>query len=121
MDMAKDSAFQKKLGDAWQKCGDRADSARTSSHALRNELRNKSGSDSAKVMGTRDSTKRERIQGAIDAMERNSARMATQVKESQVQTQIRMTERRDELIQLQQRIREKKAEQAAAKEEAAAE
>lgn len=110
--MDRDSAFEKRLGDAMEKCGTKADSARKASSFIRGEIAGKTAADSAKFMGARDSTKRERIQGAIDAMERNSTRMATQVKGSQEKTQVRMTERRDELIQLQQRIREKKAEQA---------
>jgi hypothetical protein len=113
MDMAKDSAFEKRLGDAMQKCGTRADSARETSKFVRGEIAGKSAADSAKYMGERDSTKKEAIQGAIDAMERHSTRMATQVKDVQEKTQVRMTERRDELIQLQQKIQEKKAEKAA--------
>lgn len=104
-----------KIQDAMDRCGAKADSARESSRVMRGEMAGKTAEERAKIMGERDSTKRERIQGAIDALDRNSARMGTQVKEVQERTQVRMTERRDELIQLQQRIRERKAEQEAGK------
>jgi hypothetical protein len=104
-----------KIQDAMDKWGSKIDSAREASVKTRGEFTGKPDCDTGKVMGVRDSTKRERLQGAIDALDRNSTRMGTQVKDVQEKTQIRMTERRDEMIQKQQRIRERKAEQDAAK------
>jgi hypothetical protein len=104
----RDSAFAQKMRDAMEKCRTKADSAREAAHRSWGESNGKPKLDSAKV-AQRDSTRHVRIQGAIDAMEKNSARMAEKVRENQQQTAVRMQERRDELIQLQKKILERKA------------
>jgi hypothetical protein len=111
----RDSAFAAKMKEAMEKCGTRADSAREYARTSRGELAGKTGADSARVVAERDSAAHVRLQGAIDALDRNSTRMGTQVRESQERTAVRMQERRDDLIQLQQKILERKAAQAAEK------
>ena len=111
----RDSAFAEKMKEAMDRCGSKADSAREYAHKTRGEIEGKTGEDSAKVMARHDSTTHVRMQGAIDALERNSTRMGSQVRESQERNAARMQERRDEMIQLQKKILERKAAQEAEK------
>jgi hypothetical protein len=95
-----------KFKDAMDKCGSMADSARETAMEMRDHMRDSTGADSAKVMDQHHAMKRERLQGAIDALDKVSERMGTQVRGASDQAQTRIMERRDELIQKQQRIRE---------------
>jgi hypothetical protein len=100
--------FGEKFRDAMHRGGCKMDSARQARKDLWEKMKDSADVDTGKVMGQHRQMKRERMQGAIDALERVSERMGTQVKGQQDQTQVRIQERRDELIQQQQRIREKK-------------
>ncbi len=95
-----------KIKDAMDRCGSKADSAREVVRGFREEMRDTADGDTAKVMDQHRAMKRERLQGAIDALDKVSERMGAQVKGASDQAQTRIMERRDELIQKQERIRE---------------
>ncbi|MBN1575478.1 MAG: hypothetical protein JW913_02945 [Chitinispirillaceae bacterium] len=105
-----DSArFAEKFKEAMDRGCGKADSAREARRELREHMKDSADIDTGKVMDRHRTMKRERLQDAIDALERSSERIGAQVKnEAQGRTQARLMERRDELIQLQQRNREKK-------------
>jgi hypothetical protein len=110
----KDSAWiaermQKKMKDGIDKGNSRSDSAKQAARDLRKELQGKNAADSAKIIKEHNGRNQERLQNAIDALDKASTRTNAQVEDVKARTQSRLQEKKAELQQLQEKLREKKA------------
>jgi hypothetical protein len=110
----KDSAWiaermQKKMKDGMDQGNSRSDSAKQAARDIRKELHGKNAADSAKILKEHNARNQERLQNAIDALDKASTKTNAQVEEVKARTQSRLQEKKAELQQLQEKQRAKKA------------
>lgn len=98
-----------KLHEAYQKAGEDADKAHAAAVEFQNQMRTRSGEDAEKVMEQRRAEANVRLQGAIDALERASEKVGTQVEDVRERIQSRIAEKRQKLMDLQKKILERQA------------
>lgn len=108
--------LKEKLHQAYEKAGHDADTARKAAMACQRDMMEKMKADSGKAMEQRRAEANVRLQHAIDAIDRASQKVGTQVQEVRDRIQARLAEKRKELVELQQKILERQAARKAEKE-----
>ncbi len=68
-------------------------------------MKGKSGEEADRALEQKRAEINERIQGAIDAIDRHGERVGCQVEEVRERIQSKMQEKREKLVELQERIR----------------
>lgn len=96
-----------KLHHAYQQAGEDADKAREDAMAFQKEMREKFANDTGKAMERRRAEANVRLQHAIENIDRASIKVGTQVQEVRDRIQARLTEKRQELVDLQKKILER--------------
>jgi hypothetical protein len=97
--------LQEKLRLAIEKARDVADSAKASAMEFRKQLQGKSAADSAKIINEHRAKVQERLQKAIEALDKASTKANAQIEQVRERIQSRLQQKKEELIQLQERIR----------------
>jgi len=97
-----------RLQTACENAGEKADAACQAALECQKQIREKSGEEATAAIEARRAEARVRLQGAIDALDRASEKVGTQVEEARARIQDRLQEKRAELVELQKRILERK-------------
>ncbi len=97
--------LQEKLRLVVEKARDAADSARASAMEFRKQLQGKTPADSMKMIHEHQAIVQERLQKAIEALDKASSKANAQIDQVRERIQSRLQQKKEELIQLQERIR----------------
>ncbi len=97
--------LQEKLHIAIQEANESIEKAKQTALEYQNRMKGKSPEEAKKIMEQHRAEMHERLQGAIEALERASTKVGAQVEEVRERIQTRLQEKKQELIELQARIR----------------
>lgn len=97
--------LQQKLSVALQNAGADVEKARTAAMECQKQVKGKTDVEAAKIMEARKVQAQEKLQTAIQSLERTSEQCAAQVDQAKEQIQSRLEAKKQELQQLQDRIK----------------
>ncbi len=97
--------LQEKMRFAVERARDFADSARHAALEFRKQMHGKTPVDSLKMLNQHKEMIQERLQKAIDALDKASEKANAQIDQVRERIQSRLQQKKEELIKLQERIR----------------
>jgi hypothetical protein len=107
-DLDKDSGkaeFKDKMRDAFEKARTMADSARHTAIEFHKEMMGKDSAAIKQIFAQHQAAVQEKLQKAIDAIDKTLAKLNTQVDKASERAQSRLEQKKQELIKLQERIK----------------
>lgn len=97
--------LQEKLKIALDNAGEKVEKAKECAMRYQKELEGKTPEEKEKIMEQKRKEAHERLQRAIEALDKASEKVNAQIEEVRERIQKRLQEKKEELIQLQERIR----------------